>query len=32
VSFRRLAARLFPLLMVLLAAFEGGWKWDQLPH
>jgi hypothetical protein len=32
VSIRRLTLRLVPLCMVLLAAFEGGWKWDHLPH
>jgi hypothetical protein len=31
-SRRRLASRFVPLLVVLLAALEGGWKWDQLLH
>jgi hypothetical protein len=32
VSIRRLAARLVPVLVLLLAAVEGGWKWDHFPH
>ena len=32
VSVRRLTIRFAPVFMILLAAAEGGWKWDHLLH
>jgi hypothetical protein len=32
VSARRLIVRLVPLFAILLAAVEGGWKWDLPLH